>query len=366
MTFSQTQGDSFRRRIGGAGRILAFGLALSLPTAALTQESPDCARLRAALAAPATQDAGAAVAANQMRGELDRATAYARSIGCDNQQFLIFGQAPPPQCATLRSRIAGMRAQFDSLRARAYGDGGQRQALSARYNATCVQRAAPQRGFWETLFGGGQPQDQAHAPAPPPLVEEDGPLDDEGDSHAHGGSQAVCVRTCDGGFFPLSVSARSASDEELTELCKALCPNAEVRLYSRNPARDISTALGADGTAYSDLPNALKYTKVLVPECGCKPPHQSWVEALGPAEQLLGEMGGAKASDATITEQQSQSMSLPSAPKPGKGARKVGKAPDVIAPPPIASPLIQTPAKTVQTTAPDGSRRQIRVVGPNL
>jgi len=363
MTFSQIQSDFFRRHIGGAGRILAFGLALSLPAAALAQESPDCARLRAALAAPATQDPGAAAAAGQLRGELDRATAYARSIGCDNQQFLIFGQAPPPQCGALRSRIAGMRAQFESLRARAYGDGGQRQALAARYNATCVQRAAPQRGFWETMFG-----IQEHAPAPPPPlpVEEDGPLDDGGDSHAHGGSQAVCVRTCDGGFFPLSFSVRSASDDDLEQLCKALCPNAEVRLYSRNPASDISTALGADGTAYSDLPNALKYTKALVPECGCKPPHQSWVEALAPAEQILGEMGGAKASDATITEQQSQAMSLPSASKPGKGARKDAKAPDVIAPPPIASPLIQTPAKTVQTTAPDGSRRQIRVVGPNL
>ncbi len=351
-------------RVLKAGRILGFGLALSLPAAALAQESPDCARLRAALNAPVSQDPGAAAAANQARGELDRATSYARSIGCDNQQFLIFGQAAPPQCGALRSRIAVLRAQFDSLRARAYGDVGQRQALSARYNANCVQRAAPQKGFWETLFGGGATQE--HAPAPPLVVQEDGPLDDEGgDSHAHGGSQAVCVRSCDGGFFPLSFSARSASDEELTELCRALCPNAEVMLYTRNPARDISTALGADGTAYSDLPNALKYTKTLVPECGCKPPHQSWVEALAPAETLLDEMGGAKASDATITEQQSRAMSLPSVVKPGKGV-KGAKTPDVIAPPPIASPLIQTPAKTVQTTGPDGSSRQIRVVGPNL
>ena len=95
------------------------------------------------------------------------------------------------------------------------------------------------------MFGGGGPF-QEHAPAPPPPlpVDEDGPLDDEGDSHAHGGSQAVCVRTCDGGFFPLSFSVRSASDDELTELCKALCPNAEVRLYSRNPASDISDRIG--------------------------------------------------------------------------------------------------------------------------
>ena len=362
MTFSQTQSDSFGRRIGGAGRILAF-VALFLPAAALAQESPDCARLRAALSAPATQDPGAAAAANQMRGELDRATAHARSIGCDNQQFLIFGQAPPPQCGALKSRIAAMRAQFESLRARAYGDGGQRQALSARYNASCVQRA-PQRGFWETLFSGGPIQEHAPAPPPPEPVQDDR-LDEDPGNGAHGGSQAVCVRTCDGGFFPLSFSARSASEDELTGLCRALCPNAEVMLYTRNPASDISTALGADGTAYADLPNALKYTRALVPECGCKPPHQSWVEALGPAEQLLGEMGGAKASDATITEQQSRAMSLPSAMKPGKSV-KGAKAPDVIAPPPIASPLIQTPTKTVQTTAPDGSRRQIRVVGPNL
>jgi len=59
-------------------------------------------------------------------------------------------------------------------------------------------------------------------------------------------------------------------------------------------------------------------------------------------------------------------MSLPSGAKAGKAGQKGAKAPDVIAPPPIASPLIQTPAKTVQTTAPDGSRREIRVVGPNL
>jgi hypothetical protein len=38
----------------------------------------------------------------------------------------------------------------------------------------------------------------------------------------------------------------------------------------------------------------------------------------------------------------------------------------VIPPPPVVSPLAQPPAKTVETTAPDGSSKQIRIVGPNL
>ena len=134
--------------------------------------------------------------------------------------------------------------------------------------------------------------------------------------------------------------------------------------------------MSPQGAAYSDLPNALKYTKTLVPDCGCKPPHQSWVEALAHAEELLNDIGSAKASDATITEQQSQAMAQPLARplamKPNKVRRRAQGAPatdqvGVIAPPPVVSPLIQTPAaKTLETQAPDGSSRQIRVVGPQL
>jgi hypothetical protein len=365
MTLSQTQSDCFRRRIGGVGRILVFGLALCLSAAAFAQESPDCARLRAAIAAPAVQDPGAAAAATQARGELDRATAHARSIGCDNQQVLIFGQAPPPQCGALRSRIAGLRAQFESLKARAYGDGGQRQALAARYNASCVQRAAPQKGFWETLFSGGQPE-QAPAAAPPPLVQEDGALDDEGDSHAHGGSQAVCVRTCDGGFFPMNFSARGAPQEELEKLCQALCPNAEVKLYTRNPNSTIDTALGADGTPYRDLPNALKFQTSFDPSCACKPPNQSWVDALAPAEQLLGQMGGARAGDTIVTEATSQAMSQQSLQRP---PASTGKSPDVPSPPAaVVAPAPKPTAandRVIETKGPDGTPRQVRIVPTN-
>ena len=357
------------------GLALAFGLLFA--SGGVQAQNADCVRLRAALAAPVSVDAGAANAARKARADLEQTSAYAHSVGCDNQQFLFFGKAPPPQCGGIKAHLAALRSQLDAAQARASGDSPQRRALVARYNALCRENAAPPRekGLLETIFGGlsGEgPRDAEEAPAAP-LVEEGGP----GDDHVRGGgSQALCVRSCDGGFFPLTFSAHSASSDQLLELCRALCPNAEVQLFSRVPGRDISTAVSADGsTAYENLPNALKYTKTYDPNCGCKPPNQSWVEALAHAEQLLNEMGGAKASDTIVTEQQSQAMSQPGAAKPAKNAsdrRRAGTpAPDsVVVAPPLAPAPAQEPqkieTKTVESQAPDGTPRQVRVVGPNL
>jgi len=113
-----------------------------------------------------------------------------------------------------------------------------RQQLIARYNAYCRGRVQPspqpaQRGFFETLFGAFIPNPNPFS-AEQPRVEEVRPLAGE-DLAPHGGSQAVCVRTCDGGFFPLPLSARQSDPDQLTGLCQALCPNAPVSVYTRSP-----------------------------------------------------------------------------------------------------------------------------------
>ena len=47
---------------------------------------------------------------------------------------------------------------------------------------------------------------------------------------AFGGRYAVCVRACDGSFFPVSYFGGNPSDVQ--EICQSLCPNATVALYS--------------------------------------------------------------------------------------------------------------------------------------
>ena len=119
------------------------------------QQSPECARLQAAIAsAPRGGGGGSAGAAERQRAELASASAYARSIGCDNQKFLFFGSDPPPQCGEIKGRIARMQASLADLQARS---GGGRADLIARYNAECANAPA-QRGpgnIFEALFGGG-------------------------------------------------------------------------------------------------------------------------------------------------------------------------------------------------------------------
>jgi type II secretory pathway component HofQ len=45
--------------------------------------------------------------------------------------------------------------------------------------------------------------------------------------------------------------------------------------------------VSTDGEPYKDLANAGKYRTSYTPGCTCKPPNQSWVQALQKAEELL-------------------------------------------------------------------------------
>lgn len=371
---------------------IRFGLliAFSLATSAAVAQAVDCKRLQAQMAeASGGPSPAAAAAARAQRVELDRASAYAHSIGCDNQQFLFFGKAPPPQCAGLKANIQSMRGRYEALQQRAGGDSSARRQLVARYNAACVPGAAPgqpprEKNFFETLFGGGSDDQQIHDDEMPvsPDQAPKAPGDEEGGNGKLGGSQAICVRSCDGGFFPLNFSARHSNLDQLTELCKALCPNTEVAVYTRNPAHDVSTALSVDGQPYEDLPNALKFTKSVEPNCGCKAPNQSWVEALAHAEEVLNQMGGASEKDTTVTEQQSQALSQPSAAATAANDKKQrGKAADDLAKaaapqiPPTPGATVLKPIKsaprygamdgeTREMIGPDGATRRVRIVGP--
>jgi hypothetical protein len=77
-----------------------------------------------------------------------------------------------------------------------------------------------------------------------------------------GGSQAYCVRTCDGRYFPISTSgnqSRAAS-------CNSFCPASATKVvYGGN----IDDAVTEDGKSYSELPNAFRYRDELVTGCTC-------------------------------------------------------------------------------------------------
>src|ERR1700727_1183773 len=145
----------------GALAALAASIVAFSGEVALAQNAGECARLQQAIAArrgsSGSQDAG-----DRQRYERARTSAYARSLGCGNRKFLIFGSDPPAQCGELDGQISRMQANLSDLQARAGGGAGD---LVARYNAECgrAQPSGPGNVF-EALFGGrarvGAPQDQ--------------------------------------------------------------------------------------------------------------------------------------------------------------------------------------------------------------
>jgi hypothetical protein len=127
--------------------------------------------------------------------------------------------------------------------------------------------AAQAEDFLSALFGafGARPP----APATPL------PFASEGDNSAapetlaprprtsySGGSQAYCVRSCDGRYFPIQASdnqSRAAS-------CNSFCSAGETKVvYGSN----IDNAVTESGKPYSELPNAFRYRNEMVAGCTC-------------------------------------------------------------------------------------------------
>ena len=102
--------------------------------------------------------------------------------------------------------------------------------------------------------------------------ESDAPTTSAASEHrSWAGGQAVCVRLCDGGFFPISTRG-DTGDEEAT--CSALCPDAPVALYHEQSGSDkIEDAVSAKGAPYTALPVALRYRTTLDNSCTCHRAH---------------------------------------------------------------------------------------------
>jgi hypothetical protein len=75
---------------------------------------------------------------------------------------------------------------------------------------------------------------------------------------------SVCVRTCDGKFFPISRGGRK--DVSLDKVCHAMCPAAQTKVFS---GLGIDNAVANDGQKYSALPNAFLYRTQIVEGCTC-------------------------------------------------------------------------------------------------
>lgn len=345
---------------------LARRLVLALPIVAAAApalaQSGACPQLEASLAAldRGANSAGAQQAqAARIRSDLDRLTAQSRGMRCDAPRgFLIFQGPPrPPECDQISDQISRLRSALAGLE-RGGGDSGQRRALiNALAQNNCgpqyvnaVRSAQPQRprNFFEAIFGGPvQSEPEETAPDLDMM-----PVEPARPSY----SRTVCVRMCDGYFFPMASSnaSRFAADDAL---CKRLCPGAEAQLFTYSD--DIRRATSITGTPYMSLPNALRYKKEFVQSCTCKPAGQSWAQALAGLEDKTTLRKG----DILVTEEQAKEMSQPRFDTPsgakGKSASRGTAAAMADAP---AEPSTATSAAPLAPASEQPGQRAVRII----
>lgn len=84
-----------------------------------------------------------------------------------------------------------------------------------------------------------------------------------GQSYGGGNVRTVCVRTCDGGFFPMTQNASPGDFQRDGETCARMCPGVKTELFfHRLPDQETSAMVSASsGTPYSAMPYAFAFRK---------------------------------------------------------------------------------------------------------
>ncbi len=252
-------------------------------TGAALAQADICTSLEAELAAlergPASDATGNYrqydAAVQRQRSELDRASAEAQRSGCTGG-FLIFQPKPSPKCAPLMATIARMKANLQHLTAARDQYSTDPFQLSRRRSQVLSALAANRCGANYTAAG-----------APPPPSNNGNFLDmlfgnarlrgQTDRLYAPGGQfgtyRTLCVRKCDGYYFPISFStvpSRFPTDEQT---CQSMCPGSDVALYIyRNPGEEVNQMVSLAGEPYSALPTAFRYRQEYDAACTCRAP----------------------------------------------------------------------------------------------
>jgi hypothetical protein len=329
------------RTVALAAATLALGLAAGGPAEAASRF---CRQLQARLAEPSAspQLRHYERAAQEQLDQLIEVERHAGERGC----FNYYGNGDPLCPGLLRTlermdrNLAEIERRIDELARR--GDSRRERArIMAALEANQCE------------------DDEQEVRILPPPIDQAAELDNgnviSGPFQA-GTFRTLCVRTCDGYYFPISYSVTPDLFDRDEQKCRAMCPGTEVQLFShRVPGEESKDMVSGAGTPYTSLANAFKYREagyVRAEGCGCSPAKNFSVVAGEPPE-----------------EPETGSFVIVVPPEPEQQAL-------VPIPTPRPDPPVPVEEASVQTSAPEAKKpvaaeparpageRKVRVVGP--
>jgi hypothetical protein len=171
----------------------------------------------------------------------------------------------------------------------------------------------------------------------------------------YGTYRTLCVRTCDGYYFPISFSTTPSRFMSDAQSCQAICPGTNVALYThRNPGEESESMVSLAGEPYTALPTAFRYRTEFDPACICG-------SVTAPATILNDDpQAGPLVVDLTVRPPAADGVPIP------RKRPLATEDPETLAN--RAGELVPRPVVTARTEAViqiDPSGRSIRVVGPS-
>ena len=221
------------------------------------------------------------IAAETQRDQIDLARERAAELGCGRA---ITG-AMIAQCASLNAKIDEMLSNLEDLE----GQLDPRQArrterqrarlLDAIEANECRTEAAVDEERGDDLFdelipnaiGSAETPDENSATVryPKRIV-----VGRNAQQPGGGEYRTLCVRTCDGYFYPMSNAASLSDFERDQKSCEASCPGADVELFYHRAQGEAQEDMvsARSGAPYRDLPTAYDYKRLdasQTQQCGC-------------------------------------------------------------------------------------------------
>lgn len=264
--------------------LLALALSITAPLAgplAAQQRSPEhqtyCLKLESELAriiqgrgTKGIDRSKIASQARKMEGVFARLNNEAERRNC--YSYFLFSKElrRTPRCLRIDKKIRNAKRELGRLNDQLHNSERQNSGNRARQDQLIrslasnkcgaqYQREARKNSSLDNWFGdaffGGNRRERSYS------------KDDQFKFATH---RTLCVRLCDGYYFPVSFATtlnRFSTDENI---CQSRCA-APARLYSHpNPGGEAEQMIANDGAPYSDLKNAWRFKKEFVKGCSCK------------------------------------------------------------------------------------------------
>ena len=257
-------------------------------------------------------------AIKRQKNQIKQANRQIRRGGCSN------GQARKPKkrglsCRRLKSSLNKMNINLKKLRVQRdkySSKGGSsnrerrriknalksnrcnklRPVIASNRSGVLIDRRTGRRTIIEQIFGDERRE----------WERRNGYREYYDDDHEYPGSRnprdgtyrTLCVRTCDGYYFPISFSTTPRNFDRDVDACSAKCPGTETELYYHSTQGEESEDMVSISSQqpYKELATAFSYRTAVTPGCGCNFKQVNYDTIAGegsdseaePAEKALG------------------------------------------------------------------------------